>query len=275
MAQGAIWLPVSSATIERSFSVYKRVIQPPPLLHRAKYPDVGHARPQWRYRPSLVTLNALWSPPSCALRIRIYRARYGGMAECMAESMAESVILECQLRRTYLPILWAEHNKKSRSLLEGRHGSRRNDRQQSLAGFFSSKVQPGEGEYTMQVMNVIVTLEEKAFLADVVPVHHSSAEGSERRIQSSPVGSNGLSVLQKEGMERNFGAFVGKGCACTLAEEMAENVSEDMTRFIMTRFIFMWPGLFTKQPGRRKRYNDYMGQYLPKVSTGNVTHGIH
>ena len=27
---------------------------------------------------------------------------------------------ECQLRRTYLPILWAEHIKKLKSLLEGR-----------------------------------------------------------------------------------------------------------------------------------------------------------
>ena len=53
-------------------------------------------------------------------------------------------------------------------------------------------------------------------------------------------------------------------CIChvlsLVVEEIVDNLSEDMIRF-----IFMWLGLFTKQPSRRRRFNEYMKKYLPKV----------
>ena len=145
----------------------------------------------------------------------------------------------------------------------------------------------------MQVMNVIVTLEEKAFLADVVRLSEPPNHQTMARCIIQVLKDLNLEFNQVQSVATDSASYNKKGwneilapllekavhvpCLChvlsLVGEEIVDNVSEDMTRF-----IFMWPGLFTKQPGRRKRYNDYMGQYLPKVSAvsaGNVTHSFH
>ena len=116
----------------------------------------------------------------------------------------------------------------------------------------------------------MVTLEERAVLVDVVrltePANHQSMGRCILQVmkhlnlefdQVQAVATNSA-ALNKKGWNEILAPILQKAihvpCMChvlrLVADEIVDNVSEDMVRF-----IFMWPGFFTKQPSRRKRFN--------------------
>ena len=129
-------------------------------------------------------------------------------------------------------------------------------------------------------MNVIATVDEKAYLVDIVRLTESANHQSMARCILQVLKDFNVEFDQVQAVATDSAAYNLKGwseilapilqqaihvpCIChvlsLVAEEIVDNVSEDMIRF-----IFMWPGLFTKQPSRRRRFNEYMEKYLPKV----------